>query len=237
MSLSHRKNVINYFVEKNEYNSYLEIGLRNAASTFNNIRCKIKNSVDPNPASNAEYCTTSDDFFKNLKEDLLIIPSNFKWDIIFIDGDHYYETVDRDVSNALNHLSEGGVIVMHDCAYNEGITPANPRGTSVWKSWVKLRCTRPDLTMTVINIDWGVGVIQRGSQEVWDKEPLEICLTEKYFTSLVDENSDNPLDSYDLSSNGQFITNTSCVYSVDDNLIRTKLLPLITEEEFYKIYE
>ena len=91
--------------------------------------------------------------------------------------------------------------------------------------------------MNVINIDWGVGVIQRGNQDIWDKESLEVCLTEEYFTSLVDNNSHNPLDSYNLSSNGQFLTDNSCVYSVDDNLTRTKLLPLITKDEFYKIYE
>ncbi len=235
--MNERKDVINYFVNKNNYNSYLEIGLYGAPRTFNNINCKIKNSVDPNPAANAEYCTTSDEFFNDLEKNLLVIPSDFKWDIIFIDGDHYHETVDRDVPNALNHLSDGGTIVMHDCAYGEGITPANPRGTDIWKSWVKLRCTRPDLKMNVINIDWGVGVIQRGNQDIWDKESLEVCLTEEYFTSLVDNNSHNPLDSYNLSSNGQFLTDNSCVYSVDDNLTRTKLLPLITKDEFYKIYE
>jgi hypothetical protein len=235
--MNERKDVINYFVQKNNYNSYLEIGLYGAPRTFNNIGCEIKNSVDPNPAANAEYCTTSDDFFKDLEEDLLMIPPDFKWDIIFIDGDHYHETVDRDVPNALNHLSDEGTIIMHDCAYGEGATPANPRGTDVWKSWVRLRCTRPDLYMNVINIDWGVGIIQRGTQQVWDKEPLDICLTEEYFTSLVDSNSANPLDSYNLSSNGQFLANDSCVYSVDDNLTRTKLLPLITEQRFYKIYE
>ena len=218
--MNERKDVINYFVQKNNYNSYLEIGLYGAPRTFNNIGCEIKNSVDPNPAANAEYCTTSDDFFKDLEEDLLMIPPDFKWDIIFIDGDHYHETVDRDVQNALNHLSDEGTIIMHDCAYGEGVTPANPRGTDVWKSWVRLRC-----------------IIQRGTQQVWDKEPLDICLTEEYFTSLVDSNSANPLDSYNLSSNGQFLANDSCVYSVDDNLTRTKLLPLITEQRFYKIYE
>jgi|TARA_R110000796_G_scaffold185580_2_gene302415 hypothetical protein len=235
--MNERKDVINYFVKKNGYNSYLEIGLYGAPRTFNDIRCEIKNSVDPNPRANAEFCTTSDHFFEDIENDLSSILPDFKWDIIFIDGDHYHETVDRDVPNALNHLSEGGTIIMHDCAYGEGPTPANSRGTDVWKSWVKLRCTRSDLKMNVINIDWGVGVIQRGSQEVWDKEPLETCLTEEYFTSLVDNNSTNPLDSYDLSLNGQFLANNSCVYSVDDNLTRTKLLPLVTEDEFYKIYE
>ena len=243
MSLSQRKDVINYFIKKNRYNSYLEIGLYGAPRTFNHIGCEIKNSVDPNPAADAEYCTTSDDFFRDLEEDLLMIPPNFKWDIIFIDGDHYHETVDRDVPNALNHLSEGGTIVMHDCAYgDQTITRSNPRGTDVWKSWVKLRCTRPDLDMNVINIDWGVGVIQRGTQQIWDKEPLDVCLTEEYFTSLVDDKVDNPLDSYSLYSFGSFLTDRgdgkigTYIDDVHPNLTRTYLLPFITVEEFYQIY-
>lgn len=35
-----------------------------------------------------------------------------------------------------------------------------------WKAWVKLRSTRKDLSMIVVNDDSGVGVIQSGSQEV-----------------------------------------------------------------------
>lgn len=233
-----RKDVINYFVDKNNYESYLEIGLRGAHSTFDHIKCKIKNSVDINPSAKAQFCMSSDEFFEDLDDNLLTIPSDYKWDIIFIDGDHYHETVDRDILNALNHLSDSGTIVMHDCAYGEGITAANPRGTSVWKSWVKLRCTRPDLTMNVVDFDWGVGIIQRGSQSVWEKESLEKCLTEEYFTSLVDENLENPLDTYiGLKSDGCFVTAKGCIYSNHHNLTRTKLLPLITKEEFYTIYE
>ena len=237
MSLIERKDVIRYFVSKNEYKSYLEIGLYGSQRTFDHINCQEKDSVDPNPGCNAKFCMTSDQFFEYLDNGKLVKPSDFKWDIIFIDGDHYHETVDRDVPNALNHLSDGGTIVMHDCGYGEGITKANPRGTDVWKSWVKLRCTRPDLKMNVVNIDWGVGVIQRGDQEVWNDATLEECLTTKYFTSLVDQNSVNPLDSYNLSSDSQFIADGSWVDIVDDNLTRTKLLSLITVEDFYKIYE
>ena len=237
-----RKDVINYFVDKNNYESYLEIGLRGAHSTFDHIKCKIKNSVDINPSTKAQFCMSSDEFFEDLDDNLLTIPSDYKWDIIFIDGDHYHETVDRDILNALNHLSDSGTIVMHDCAYGDQTkTNFNPRGTDVWKSWVRLRCTRSDLKMNVINIDWGVGIIQRGYQKIWDKELLDKCLTNEYFTSLVDDKADNPLDSYSLYSNGQFLTawNDRIATYIDDvhpNLTRTYLLPFITKEEFYQLY-
>ena len=35
---------------------------------------------------------------------------------------------------------------------------------TVWKAYYALRITRPDLTMCVLDTDWGVGVIRRGTQ-------------------------------------------------------------------------
>jgi hypothetical protein len=186
---------------------------------------------------------TSDQFFEKLASNELDISSTFKWDIIFIDGDHHHSTIDRDIINCFNHLSKNGTIIMHDCLYGDDtITHSNPKGTDVWRSWVKLRCTRPDLTMNVVNIDWGVGIIQKGKQQIWNKAPLKECLTAEYFTGC---NSDkyNILSSYDLYQNGQFLTQNgdkkivTYIDSVDENLTRTHLLPLITIDQFYEIYE
>jgi hypothetical protein len=45
---------------------------------------------------------------------------------------------------------------------------------TVWKSFAKLRMTRPDLEMYVIDTDWGVGVIRNGSQELFPSENINI---------------------------------------------------------------
>ena len=52
-------------------------------------------------------CTTSDIFFENIDKDQ-------KFDIIFIDADHTYEQVVKDINNSMKHLSANGVIIMHD---------------------------------------------------------------------------------------------------------------------------
>ena len=50
---------------------------------------------------------TSDDFFRSISTDRL-------FDCIFIDGDHSYEQVVKDIRNSKKHLSANGVIIMHD---------------------------------------------------------------------------------------------------------------------------
>ena len=78
---------------------------------------------------------------------------------------------------------------MHDCSppnefrqrekYEvDGSFPAW-NGT-VWKSWVKLRCTRGDLKMYVVDENDGCGVIHRGEQKIWDKDTVEECIEYKY---------------------------------------------------------
>lgn len=102
-----RTELIQHFIDKRGYKSYLEIGcFRN--ENFNKIRCDKKVSVDPDPEAHATYQMTSDDFF------LGDVPHEF-YDIIFIDGLHEHNQVWRDIGNAMMSLNKGGVIIMHDC--------------------------------------------------------------------------------------------------------------------------
>ena len=93
-----RWNIINSLIDEFDYKSYLEIGVRRRGN-FNRINCVLKDGVDPNGQGN--YKTTSDKFFAlpNVKKK--------KWDIIFIDGLHIDEQVNRDIKNSLKHLTEG----------------------------------------------------------------------------------------------------------------------------------
>lgn len=63
--------------------------------------------VDPDRNSQADCIMTSDRFFEINKK-------NF--DIIFIDGLHHADQVERDFNNSLTCLNHGGLIVMHDTA-------------------------------------------------------------------------------------------------------------------------
>ena len=155
-----RTEIVQRLINRHDYQSYLEIGV-DRGSTFNYIRCPLKHGVDPN-GKVATHSMTSDKFFSTLDRD---------YDLIFIDGLHEAEQVKRDIKNALEHLSPGGVIVMHDCSpRNEKEQrvpkPFRPRAWTgdVWKAFIYYR-RRPDLEMYVVNTNNGVGIIRRGQQD------------------------------------------------------------------------
>lgn len=119
-----RTDVINYFIKYRNYRTYLEIGVDDGIN-FMNVDCSEKIGVDPSFAklhtSARPYCVrmTSDEFFNNIPVDQL-------FDIIFIDGDHTYEQVVKDIANSKKHLSANGVIIMHDVyVFNEKQTVYN----------------------------------------------------------------------------------------------------------------
>lgn len=107
-----RTDVINYFIKYRNYRTYLEIGVDDGIN-FMNVDCSEKIGVDPSFAklhtSARPYCVrmTSDEFFNSIPIDQL-------FDIIFIDGDHTYEQVVKDIAYSKKHLSVNGVIIMHD---------------------------------------------------------------------------------------------------------------------------
>jgi hypothetical protein len=182
-----RWDIINYLIEQNSFVNYLEIGV-NDAECIRKIKAIHKDGVDPNPGAEVgggnypeiNYPITSDDFFNFIKG------HDIKYDLIFIDGLHHSDQVDKDVANSLNHLSSNGIIVMHDCNPPEYEIQLVPRITGiwngdVWKSLVKLRCTNPNLEINVVDTDWGVGILKVGSQELYNKEPIETCLDYHYF--------------------------------------------------------
>jgi hypothetical protein len=192
-SLTKRWDIINYLIEKNNYVNYLEIGV-NDGLCIRKIKAEHKDGVDPFPGSEVgganvpeiNYPIFSDEFFK------LLEGHDIKYDIIFIDGLHHATQVDKDIINSLNHLVPNGTIVLHDCNPPEYELQLVPRVTGlwngdVWKSVAKLRCTRSDLKVNVIDADWGVGIVQFGEQKIYDKKPLNEILGDwKYF----DENRD-----------------------------------------------
>lgn len=114
-------------------------------------------------------------------------------DVAFIDGLHTHRQVMRDIENTLRYLRDDGVILVHDCnptrasiacpagSYAEfrarhhwwdvswGITTSGTLAAlwsgDVWKAIVELRSTRKDLRIAVLDCDFGVGVIRRGTPD------------------------------------------------------------------------
>jgi len=175
-----RYDIINELIKKYNYKTYLEIGVRNPDDCFNLINCETKHSVDPgyeNDENQVDYPYTSDTFFKLLENKGLNLLTTYKWDVIFIDGLHISNQVEKDILNSLNHLSKNGVIVLHDCnphnlwmAREDYIIDGIAHGWNgtVWKSIYKLRATRPDLFVCTVDTDYGIGIVKQGKQECCD---------------------------------------------------------------------
>ncbi|MFN5910888.1 MAG: class I SAM-dependent methyltransferase [Bacteroidota bacterium] len=169
-----RYDVINFLLAsmKRECN-YLEIGVRNPADNFNRIEATNKYSVDPgleftkNPV---DFAMTSDQFFDLLKSGKLLNP-NIQFDVIFIDGLHTAEQVDRDITNALEFVKDDGFIVLHDCnppteyhareEHKYEISPAGQQwnGTT-WKGFMKWR-NNDQIQSCTVDSDWGLGIISK----------------------------------------------------------------------------
>jgi hypothetical protein len=159
-----RTEIINGLIKKNNYTSYLEIGVNTPAQPGYNwvgVDVLLKHGVDPNV--DTTYKMTSDYFFDN--------HITQKYDIVFVDGLHLHEQVYRDIINSINNLNENGVIVVHDCNPVTEITQRRERASDawhgdVWKAIVQLRIENPELEIYTVNTDEGCGIIKKGSQEL-----------------------------------------------------------------------
>jgi len=176
-----RTEVINLLIEKNNYKSYLEIGIDNPANNFNKIKIEDKTGVDPYDqklrvathwndnnkevfSKQIQYVMTSDEFFKQ---------NSKKFDIVFIDGLHLDHQVRKDVESSLKFLNENGTIILHDCLperYEGQLEKDIGYGWwgTVWKTFALYRITRNDLDMKTIDTDCGLGVIKKGEQKLYE---------------------------------------------------------------------
>jgi hypothetical protein len=163
--------LINHLLSKTEAQKYLEIGVYKG-HCLDSIQAKIKDSIDPDHSSPASYKMTSDEFFDNVAPTL-----DYKYDVIFIDGLHHTEQVDKDITNSLLYLEPNGTIVLHDCNPISELRQQVPPtfdiwefgwNGDVWKSIVKFRNTHSsdNYNTFVINADEGLGVIQNNTPGV-----------------------------------------------------------------------
>jgi hypothetical protein len=163
-----RTEIINFLLSKrNEKTRYLEIGVRNPDHNYNHIIADEKYSVDPgleydeNPV---DFKMTSDEFYELLKNNK-ILSSKIRFDVIFIDGLHLAEQVDRDIMNSMKFVKSDGFVVLHDCNpptewharenYYYYKTPAGQywNGTT-WKAFLKWRFN-PSVNSCCIDSDCG----------------------------------------------------------------------------------
>lgn len=113
---------------------------------------------------------TSDEFFSKLNANEILF-SDIQFDVIFIDGLHLAEQVDKDIANALKYIKQDGFIVLHDCNpptqwhdredYYYRYTPGGGiwNGTT-WKAFLKWR-GNSNINSCCIDTDWGLGILSK----------------------------------------------------------------------------
>ena len=146
-----RFEIIQKIINKNKYESYLEIGCDKNVN-FSKIEAKEKIGVDP--ISGGTIRMTSDDFFKT---------NTKKIDFVFIDGLHIYEQVRKDIINSVKFLNSNGIIILHDCLPTKIWNQIVPRiytgwNGDVWKAIVEAR-TMKNIDTYTCKADHGLGII------------------------------------------------------------------------------
>ncbi len=177
LKMPKRTEIINFLLSKTKGKTvYLEIGVRNPDDNYSHIVADEKYSVDPgleHERNPVDFKMTSDKFYELLSNNR-ILSSKIKFDVIFIDGLHFAEQVDRDIINSLRFIKSDGFIVLHDCNpptewharenYYYANTPAkgNWNGTT-WKAFLKWRFSSL-VNSCCIDSDWGVGILSKERQ-------------------------------------------------------------------------
>ena len=146
-----RFEIIQKIINKNKYESYLEIGCDKNVN-FSKIEAKEKIGVDP--ISGGTIRMTSDEFFKT---------NTKKFDCVFIDGLHIYEQVRKDIINSVKFLNSNGIIILHDCLPTKIWNQIVPRiytgwNGDVWKAIVEAR-TMKNIDTYTCKADNGLGII------------------------------------------------------------------------------
>lgn len=154
-----RTGLINYLIHQRNAKRYLEISAHEEKNNFARINCTNKVTTFPH---------TSDKFFRHKA-----VEKNKRYDIIFIDGIHTEENVLSDIAYAKLNLSDSGIIILHDCmppdAWHQrdqsGYKPGENWNGSVWK--VALQEFNVSTSKcTLVDIDWGCGVIDTAHTQV-----------------------------------------------------------------------
>ena len=162
-----RHEIINNLIRENGFKTYLEIGLGDGQH-FANVQCEQKVGVDPMEAGvmlgNIEvWSMESDTFF--------LMADFAKFDLIFIDGLHHSDQVERDIVNSWNCLNKGGIILVHDIKPDNEEMTLIPRQTKQWvgdvyRTWHGFRETYPKIKTGYIEDPHGLGVIYKSRHKV-----------------------------------------------------------------------
>lgn len=176
-----RVQLINSFSPKR----YLEIGIYQGWCLIN-INAPLKTGVDPDRSTMASHHMTSDEFFEKVAPTL-----GYKYDVVFIDGLHHSDQVNKDIANAIQYTEDNGIIILHDCNPQSEMRQRVPPDFDIWKHgwngdvWKSIAWARQqyDYLIYVIDADEGLGVIDKRSKGI----PLTLDIPEKLTYDFLNE--------------------------------------------------
>jgi hypothetical protein len=170
--LSTKTDIINYLADARGYRSYLEL----CTSVTGNCYAAVEHSK-------FEVChrlmyRCPDDFDDGLKIDFRSTDLDVtecvrqieldarRYDVVLVDGFHFYETASRDLALALDLLAVGGTIVVHDCLPPTAAAASPERVDGDWcgvtyKAYVDLVTARRDLDYCTVDTDYGCGIVRK----------------------------------------------------------------------------
>ena len=158
--MTHHTEIINHIIEKKGYKSYLEIGTQ-SGNNFDAIKCEKKTGVDPDPEAKATHHLDSDTFFESTGE---------KYDLIFIDGLHTAEQVKKDFINAMEHLTDDGVCILHDTNPEKEEWTKVPRVSKQWTGDVYKFICNLGADFVSFPFDYGVTIVKKCDYFICEKE-------------------------------------------------------------------
>jgi predicted O-methyltransferase YrrM len=155
--MKNHTDLLNLIAKTIRAKTYIEIGVFNPDHNFNKIEVENKIGVDPDPNAKADCRMTSDQFFKFFKA------TNGRADLIWIDGLHHADQVKKDIENAWDILTPGGVIAIHDCNPPTEQTTCVPRGTQ--REWCgdvyKIASNIANSHKFTVDFDYGCCVLRK----------------------------------------------------------------------------
>ena len=188
MKKVYRRELLPLLARKLKARTYVEIGVK-GGRTFLPIPARRKIAIDPvfripvrtrrlaslNPFRRCMFFEMpSDDFFAGPASDVF---RRERISLAFIDGLHTWEQSLKDLDNVVEWLAPGGLIVMHDCSPPNELAATRAQGMAeakkinppdwngrwcgdVWKTVLTIRAARPNLDISVIDRDSGLGIIR-----------------------------------------------------------------------------
>lgn len=168
------KTFMEWYISQTQVQWYLEIGCQEGWTVRRVSECPSIVHIDavdpdmhystPDPRIELHHMT-SDEFFAKCEH---------LYNIIFVDGDHSEKQVRRDIDNAVKHLTNSGLLLLHDTyPPSKSYTSADACGTA-YRAIEGLDEERRDLEVFTFPVTYGLTLIRQfvAPDEEWIKAAL-----------------------------------------------------------------